>query len=130
MLPRLVTVVGLVAAAAASPDLYFGGGGCASGTRGGFIDEFRFPCVAACSANGASPPFHGDVGGAGAAALCAPGWHVCTVRIGGETRGLSSAVCGSSVCGDVAQQPGRYDPVVAACVRPPTSLQSVPPANP
>jgi hypothetical protein len=105
----LVTAAALVAAAtlvfAGAPDMLYGGGGCASGVRSGFVDEFRFPCVAACSANGASPPFRGDVGGSGANALCAPGWHVCTVRYPGSLHSSNDLYmcmsCGAS-CPSVA----------------------------
>lgn len=44
--------------------------GCASGKRAGFIDETKFPAIAACAGS-----WTGDV--SNAASLCASGWHVC-----------------------------------------------------
>jgi hypothetical protein len=93
VIPLLVVIVGLpwgVVGLGAFQTGVFGGGGCASGVRAGF-DEFYSPCAAACSTSvtvPSQPPFTGDVGGAGAAALCAVGWHVCTVCGGWGRRGL------------------------------------------
>jgi len=53
--------------------------GCDSGVRAGFADTSRFPNIAACAGSWDTPGLDADsAGDSSAAALCAPGWHVCS----------------------------------------------------
>lgn len=55
--------------------------GCDSGVRAGFADTARFPNIAACAGSWDEPGLgtgESSAGESSAAALCAPGWHVCT----------------------------------------------------
>lgn len=47
--------------------------GCSDGTREGFGDTDVYPNVAACAGS-----WSGQIDGTSAAALCAPGWYVCS----------------------------------------------------
>ncbi len=90
--------------------------GCADGTREGFVDEARYPRIAACSGAWSVPGVDGtnaagpkcgrasgnsssNTEGAGCAAvdLCAAGWHVCQ----GSAEVTANAPLG---CGDALPQ--------------------------